>query len=99
MSINEELSFGCVVLVDDALRLQLQQALLKGKNGLLGVSFLSLSTWLKQFSPAACSEEQLLFACRRTLCAQAERFPIFRSQLEDSAFLSQCARFVQELKL
>lgn len=99
MSINEELSFGCVVLVDDALRLQLQQALLKGKNGLLGVSFLSLSTWLKQFSPAVCSEEQLLFACRRTLCAQAERFPIFRSQLEDSAFLSQCARFVQELKL
>mgnify|MGYP005808731461 FL=1 len=46
MSINEGLSFGCVVLVDDALRLQLQQALLKGKNGLLGVSFLSLSTWL-----------------------------------------------------
>lgn len=99
MNTFQSFSFGSIILVDDALRLPLQQSLLKEKRGMLGVSFLSLKNWIKQFQSNENHDDALLFAYRQLLEEHKEQFPIFRSQFSDSAFLKECANFVQELKL
>ena len=99
MQMFEQLPFGSIVLIDDSLRLLFQQSLLKEKKGLFGVSFLSLSAWMKQLHPSeGISKEQTLFSYRRLLREHSASFPIFSLQFNDHSFLQQCADFLGECK-
>lgn len=99
MTDYEAIPFGATVLVPDALRLIVQQRLLAKRNGTLGIAFLSLSAWLRQFSKMKTpSETELLFAAKEALLAKQDNFPIFGCLFDDPSFLRQCLRFAQELK-
>ena len=88
-----------IILVPDALRLILQQRMLKRGSGQIGITLISLSAWRRRFSltqpPSRASQ---LLSFRHTLLPHRDDFPIFGSLFEDTAFLEECRSFLCELK-
>ena len=88
-----------IILVPDALRLILQQKMLKRGSGQIGITLISLSAWRRRFSltqpPSRASQ---LLSFRHTLLPHRDDFPIFGSLFEDTAFLEECRSFLCELK-
>ncbi|MFR3893963.1 MAG: hypothetical protein ACLTYJ_02470, partial [Merdibacter sp.] len=88
-----------IILVPDALRLILQQRMLKRSSGQIGITLISLSAWRRRFSltqpPSRASQ---LLSFRHTLLPHRDDFPIFGSLFEDTAFLEECRSFLCELK-
>lgn len=100
MNILEQIKTPCTLIVPVHLHPYIRQAILQANKGILGITLISLNSYLKQeLMEDRFEQESVLFEYLHKMQKHSDQFHIFKDTILSYTFLSQCYQMIEDMKL